>query len=78
MDLRCLRVAKIAYFSLSTHTKQLILVTFYDTNAVNGSGTEQDGTPMDKWTPQGQTDVKVEIVMYIGKLLSFYAFLINW
>ena len=69
MDLRRLRVAKIAYFSLLTHTKQLILVTFYDTNAVTGSGTEQDGRPMDRWTPQGRTDVKVEIVDWKSTLI---------
>ena len=32
-----LRVTQHAYFSLKTHTKQLLLVTVYDTTAGNGA-----------------------------------------
>ena len=33
MDPRCQRVAQNTYFSLLTHTKQLLLVTFCETTA---------------------------------------------
>ena len=52
-----------AYFSLLTHTKQLLLVTFCDKTTESGvrfrtHGTRTDGT----WTDR-QTDVEVEIVI---------------
>ena len=49
-----LREAKNAYFSLLTHTKQLLLVTFCYTTVGIGSVTGR----MEGWT-----DVKAEIVM---------------
>ena len=60
-----LRVTQDAYFSLLSHTKQLLLVTFSDTNA---------GIEASFWTDahthartmaeeEGQTDVEVEIVI---------------
>ena len=52
------RVTQDAYFSLLTHTKQPLLVTFCDTIAGIGTVTGQDGT-----MPGGRTDVNVEIVM---------------
>ena len=54
MDSRGLKVTKNAYFSLLTHTNQLLLVTFCDTIAGIGSVTGRK---------DGQTDMKVEIVM---------------
>ena len=50
-----LRVTKNAYLSLLTHTKQLSLVTFFDTTAGIVS---EPGSQM----PYGQTGVKVEKV----------------
>ena len=56
-----------AYSSLSTHTKQLLLVTFCDTLAgievsfwADGTGRTDERT--DERT-DGQTDVEVEIVI---------------
>ena len=57
--LRPLRVTKNVYFSLMTHTKQLLLVTFYDTIARigvffrthgTGTGTGRNHRRMDRWT----------------------------
>ena len=62
MDIMSLKVTRIAHFSLSTHTKQLLLVTFCDpsTRIIKWDGLDDDdGQRM----PQGRTDVKVEIVM---------------
>ena len=59
MDPTGLRVTQNAYFSLLTPSKQLLLVTFYDTTAENGAffqTNEQTHTQTD-----GQTDVEVEI-----------------
>ena len=39
---RGLRVTQNAYFSFLAHTKQLLLVKFWDTTAGIGSGTGQD------------------------------------
>ena len=68
MDPRGLRVTHNAYFSLLTHTKKLLLVTFCDLTAKTGvsfwtHGTDRmDGT---EWNgTDGQTDVKVEIGIY--------------
>ena len=67
MDARSLRVTQNACFSLLTHTKQLILVTFKDKTARIGVGfrtnrqTNRNGNGM----MDGQTDVQVEIVIYM-------------
>ena len=50
-----LRVTQDAYFSLMTHTKQLLLVTFCDTTAGNGSyfqshGQTANGERKERWT----------------------------
>ena len=67
---RGLRLTQHAYFSLSTHTKQLLLVTFCDMLAgievifwadVTGTGTT-DGRYRNGQT-DGQTNVEVEIVI---------------
>ena len=42
MDRRGLRVTQNAYFSLITHTKQLLLVTFSDTTAGIGASFRTD------------------------------------
>ena len=59
-----LRVIQNAYFSLMTHTKQLLFVTFCCTTAgievsfrTDGGGWRTDGRT------EGQTDVEVEIVI---------------
>ena len=62
-----LRVTQNAYFSLITHTKQLLLVKFSDTTAGIGASfrkharthTRTDG----RTEAEGQTDVEVEIVI---------------
>ena len=63
MDPRGLRVTHNAYFSLLTHTKKLLLVTFCDPTAetgvtfcTHGRTDEQNGT-------DEQTDMKVKIVI---------------
>jgi hypothetical protein len=61
---RGLRVIQHAYFSLLTHTKQLLLVTVCDALAgieVSFGRTEPDGTTDGR--TDGQTDVEVEIVI---------------
>ena len=57
MDHKSLRVTQNAYFSLMTHTKQLLLVTVCDTTARIGAI-----FPTDALT-EGQTEVEVEIVI---------------
>ena len=59
MDPRDLRVTQNAYFSLLTHTKKLLLVTFCDLTAETGVSFRTDG----RRTEEGQTDVEVEIVI---------------
>ena len=61
MDPRGLRVTQNAYFSILTHTKKLLLVTFCDLTAE---------TRVSFWTHKewnrnmdGQTDVTVKIVI---------------
>ena len=56
-----LRVTQNAYFSLITHIKQLLLVTFSDTTAGIGAIFQTDA----RWrtAAEGQTDVEVEIVI---------------
>ena len=48
-----------AYFSLMTHTKQLLIVTFCDTTA----GIAASFQTHSRMTVEGQTDVEVEIVI---------------
>ena len=50
-----------AYFSLSTHTKQLLLVTYCHTPARIEVSFRTDGTGRNR--TDGQTDVEVEIVI---------------
>ena len=57
-----MRVTQNAYFSRMTHTKQLLLVTFCYTTAGIGASFRTHGR-MDARTEEGQTDVKVEIVI---------------
>ena len=54
-----LQVTQNAYFSLTTHTKQLLLVTFGDTTR-----------GIDREMADGQTDVNIKIVIYIAVLKS--------
>ena len=67
MDPRGLRVTHNAYFSLLTHTKKLLLVTFCDLTAKTGVSFWTDGTERTERNgtdgTDGQTDVKVEIVI---------------
>ena len=58
-----LRVTQIAYFSLITHTKQLLLVTFCDPTAGTRVSFRTDARTADGRTAEGQTDVEVEIVI---------------
>ena len=57
-----MRVTQNAYFSLITHTKQLLLVTFCDTTPGIGASV---WTHVHGWT-EGQIDVEVEIVIKIN------------
>ena len=56
-----MRVTQNAYFSLLTHTKQLLLVTFCVTTAGIGASFQTHG--MTEGRTDGQTDVEVEIVI---------------
>ena len=62
-----LRVTQDAYFSLMTHTKQLLLETFCDTTkgirATFRTDARQTDGRSDGRTEEGQTDVEVEIVI---------------
>ena len=58
-----LRVTQDAYFSLLTHTKQLLLVTFCDTLAGIEVSFWADGTEWTDRQTDGQTNVEVEIVI---------------
>ena len=55
-----LRVTQNAYFSLITHTKQLLSVTFCDPMAGIGVSFQTD---TQKTAAGGQTDMEVEIVI---------------
>ena len=57
-----LRVTLNAYFSLITHTKQLLLVTRHDPTAGIGVSV--------RTAAEGQTDVEVEIVIQIYLCIS--------
>ena len=64
MDPKGLRVTQSAYFSLLTHTKELLLVTFLlvtfcETTAGNGASFRRHG----RRQTERQTDVEVEIVI---------------
>ena len=61
MDPVSLRVTQNVYFSLLTHTKQLLLMTFCQTTAGNGASFRTHG--MTDGMTDGQTDVEVEIVI---------------
>ena len=59
-------VTQNAYFSLLTHTKQLLLVTFCDKTTESGVRFRTHGrrnTEEGKWKTDGQTNVEVEIVI---------------
>ena len=56
-----LRVTQDAYFSLLTHTKQLLLVTICYTTAENGASFRTHARMHGR--TEGQTDVEVEIVI---------------
>ena len=61
-----LRVTQNVYFSLMTHTKQLLLVTFcYTTAGIRASFRTHARTDARTHarTEEGQTDVEVEIVI---------------
>ena len=60
MDPKGLRVTKDEYFSVLTHTKQLLSVTFCDTTVGIESGKRRQAG---HWTSYGRTDVNVEIAM---------------
>ena len=63
MDPRGLRVTQNAYFSLLTLTKKLLLVTFCDPTAETGVSFWTHGQTERTDGTDGQTDVKVEIVI---------------
>ena len=63
MDPRDLRMTQNAYLSLLTHTKKVLLVTFYDPTAETEVSFRTDGGRTDGRTAEGQTDVEVEIVI---------------
>ena len=76
-----LRVTQDAYFSLLTHAKQLLLVTFCKNTAGNGASFRThgrtDGWTADGRTAKGQTDVEVKIVFryrsyFFGPYLQAY------
>ena len=65
-------MTKDAYFSLLTHTKQLLFVTFCDTLAgievsfwADGTG-RTDGRTNER--TDGQTDVEVKIVIWMSSV----------
>ena len=63
MDPRDLGVTLNAYFSLSKHTKQLLLVTYCDIPAGIQVSFRTHGRTDGGRTAEGQTDVEVEIVI---------------
>ena len=57
-------VTQDAYFSLLTHSKELLLVTFCDPTAETGVSFRIDGQRIDGGhMEEGQTDVEVEIFL---------------
>ena len=66
MDPWGLKVTQNAYFSLLTLTKKLLLVTFCDPTAETGVSFQTHGRTNERTEQNrtdGQTDVKVEIVI---------------
>ena len=63
MDPRSLRVIQNTYFSLMTHTKQLLFMTFCCTTAGIEVSFRTHGRTDGGRTEEGQTDVEVEIVI---------------
>ena len=63
MDLRGLRVTQNVYFSLLTHTKQVLLVTFCHTTAGNGASFRTHTHGHMHGRTDEQTDVEVKIVI---------------
>ena len=61
MDPRVLRVTQDVYFSLLTHTKKLLLVTYCDPTAGIGVSFRTHG----RTAAERQTDVEVKIVIWI-------------
>ena len=61
MDLKGLRMTQNAYFSLLTHTKQLLLATCCHTAAGIGGSFRTHGRRTA--AAEGQTDVEVKIVI---------------
>ena len=57
-----LRLTQHAYFSLMTHTKQLLLVPFCDLTAEIGASCRTHART-EEAAAEGQTDVEVEIVI---------------
>ena len=55
-----LRVTQDAYFSLLTHAKQLLLVTFCKNTAGNGANFWTHGQQMDGRTDGGRTDGRTD------------------
>ena len=71
MDHSGLRMTQNTYFSLLTHTKQFLLMTFWDTTAGNAANfrIQTDG---ENWM-DSQIDMEVEIDKYLKicqKLMS--------
>ena len=58
MDNRGMRVTKNAYFSLSTYTKELLLVTFCDSSMHNCRNWKCDGTDRQTWHDRMWWDAK--------------------
>ena len=65
MDPRGLRVTHNAYFLLLTHTKKLLLVTYYDPTAETGVSFRTHIRTEENKKRDGQTEVTVEIIIYI-------------
>ena len=64
MGQRGLRVNRNAYFAFLTHTNKLLLLTFCDPIAKTGVSFWTERTGQTEWNRMdGQTDVKVEIVI---------------
>ena len=63
MDTRDLRMTPSKYFSLSTHAKKLLLVTFHDSTAEIGVSFLDTWKKEDGTRSEGQIDVTVEMVI---------------
>ena len=72
MDLMDLRLTQNAYFLLLTRTRQLLLVTFWDTTAVNADSFrthERTNRQINEWMDR-QTDRRVSWNSYLGTILG--------